>query len=59
MSRQAVLDIAQAVETLRGEFEIRFDVYLRGYISEVARKELARYKGTRVLRQSDDFAEYM
>jgi hypothetical protein len=59
MSRQAVLDIAEAVESLGREFDIRFDVYVRSYIIETARKELSRFSRTRVLPQEHDFNEYI
>lgn len=58
MSRQAVLDIAAAVETLAEEIDIRLEVYVRDFMHETARALLAPYKATRAKLQHASYEAY-
>ena len=59
MSRQAVRDIAEAVELLKGEFAIQLNVYVRDYVMPTAMRDLAAFSRTRVTQQCADFAQYV
>lgn len=58
MSRQAIIDIAAAVESLNDD-GVRFDVYVRSYIRGKAAADLKKFKRTRVLLQDSDFSRYV
>jgi glycosyltransferase involved in cell wall biosynthesis len=59
MSRQAILDIAEAAERLQIEFEIRLHVHVRDYAVEAARKDLAPWSRAHVFEQKGDFESYV
>lgn len=59
MSRQALIDIAGAVDALHDEFNPRLDIYVRNYAIEDARRDLRGYRGVRVLEQSSSIEEYI
>lgn len=59
MSRQAILDIAEVLERLRVEFEIRLHVHVRDYAVEAARKDLAHWSHAHVFEQQSDFESYV
>jgi hypothetical protein len=59
MSRQAVLDIAEAVDRLGARSSIRFDVHVRDYVVATARADLSAYPSTRVLEQVSSFDAYV
>ena len=58
MSRQAIIDIAAAVEGLKDEFDIQLNVYVKDYQAPEAMMLLERFRSTHVKLQHESFEVY-